>query len=80
MNIIFEGTLKEILAQSPDLLDRRVRVTVLEAQPVTSEAPRRMSVAESLGSKIGMLDGGSPDLSQNTGEAFTDLIAQKHQS
>lgn len=66
-----EGTLREILERHPDLMERRVRVQVLEEEP----APRTM--LEYLGEWVGSVNLPNAPQSDEVEQVVAEVIHQK---
>jgi hypothetical protein len=72
----FEGTWEEILLHAPELAGRRIKLTVL-----TNEDPNHQStntLDKLLEGRVGRVRFQPSDLSDRTGEAFTDLLMAKY--
>jgi hypothetical protein len=81
--LTIEGTWEEIALQSARFSGKRVRLTVLgdEGQPANGpgDAVRAgETLADALAGRVGRVDLGRGDLSSRTGQAFTDIVAEKH--
>lgn len=81
--LVYEGTWEEISRRAPELAKRRLRVTVLAEEPSDAKGTSPSleagpSLAEAFAGRVGRLDFGPSDLSERTGEAFTDIIEEKH--
>jgi hypothetical protein len=79
---VIEGTWEEVEVHAAELRGRRVRLTVLPddhaKEPANGETPARTEVPEAFAGLIGGFHFGGANLSENTGEKFTDLLVEKH--
>jgi hypothetical protein len=77
MTQIYEGTWEEIAAHAEEWENKRLRVSVevLEEESANEQA-RLQNVLSGL---VGASKGLPPDLSENTGQKFAEIIAEKHQ-
>ncbi len=71
----FEGTWEEILLQSPQLVGRRVRLTVLTDE--ASQLSSSQTLDQLLEGRVGRVSFQPANLSERTGEAFADLLEEK---
>ncbi|MBF2088554.1 MAG: hypothetical protein IGR80_09810 [Synechococcales cyanobacterium K44_A2020_017] len=72
----FEGTWEEILRYAPELVGRRVRLTVLFNE--NSESQNEATLDQVLKGRVGRVQFQPSNLSTRTKEAFTDLLAEKY--
>ncbi len=72
----FEGTWEEILRYAPELVGRRVRLTVLSGE--SSKSQNGTTLDQVLKGRVGRVQFQPANLSTRTREAFTDLLAEKH--
>lgn len=72
----FEGTWEEILRYAPELVGRRVRLTVLFNE--NSESQNEATLDQVLKGRVGRVQFQPSNLSIRTKEAFTDLLAEKY--
>jgi hypothetical protein len=73
----FEGTWEEILAHAPKLTGRQVRLTILTgdlSQPPTETLDKLLK------GRVGRVNFQPSNLSEQTREAFTHLLQEKHDS
>jgi hypothetical protein len=77
-NPIIEGTWEEVLTRSPELSGHRVRVTVLDDDYADHQTEDPQNLAKALQGRLGRLSFDVPDLSQKTGDIFTDMLVEKH--
>jgi hypothetical protein len=71
----FEGTWEEILRYAPELVGRRVRLTVLSNE--SSKSQNGATLDQALKGRVGRVQFQPENLSTRTKEAFTDLLAEK---
>ena len=74
----YEGTWEEIVVHAAQLVGKRVKLIVLDEISESRESLPTRSLAETLKGKVGIVDGASPNLSENTGKKFADIVAEKH--
>jgi hypothetical protein len=72
----FEGTWEEILRYAPELVGRRVRLTVLSNE--SSKPQNGATLDQVLKGRVGRVQFQPANLSTDTKEAFTDLLAEKY--
>jgi hypothetical protein len=72
----FEGTWEEILRHAPELVGRRVRLTVLSNE--SSKPQSGATLDQVLRGRVGRVQFQPLNLSTRTKEAFTDLLAEKY--
>ncbi|NJR63442.1 MAG: hypothetical protein HC769_34495 [Cyanobacteria bacterium CRU_2_1] len=72
----FEGTWEEILRHAPELIGRRVRLTVLSNE--TPKPQNGATLDQLLKDRVGRVQFQPSNLSTRTKEAFTDLLADKY--
>jgi len=72
----FEGTWEEILRYAPELVGRRVRLTVLPNE--SSKSQNGATLDQVLKGRVGRVQFQPANLSARTKEAFTDLLAEKY--
>lgn len=72
----FEGTWEEILRYGPELVGRRVRLTVLSNESLKSQ--NGTTLDQVLKGRVGRVQFQPANLSTRTTEAFTDLLAEKY--
>jgi len=72
----FEGTWEEILRYAPELVGRRVRLTVLSNE--SSKLQNGATLDQVLKGRVGRVQFQPANLSTRTKEAFTDLLAEKY--
>ncbi|NJO41699.1 MAG: hypothetical protein HC865_13970 [Cyanobacteria bacterium RU_5_0] len=72
----FEGTWEEILRHAPELVGRRVRLTVLSNE--SSKPQNGATLAQALKGRVGRVQFQPSNLSTRTNEAFTDLLVEKY--
>jgi hypothetical protein len=72
----FEGTWEEILRYAPELIGRRVRLTVLSNE--SSNRQNGTTLEQVLKHRIGRVQFQPANLSTRTKEAFADLLAEKY--
>lgn len=72
----FEGTWEEILLHAPELIGRRVRLTVLSNE--NSKPQNQVTLDQLLKGRIGRVQFQPSDLSTRTKEAFADLLVNKY--
>jgi hypothetical protein len=73
--IIYEGTREEILSHASDLKGKQVKLTVIDDVEPQMTLPK--SLASLLKGKIGIIEGASPDLSENTGQQYVNFLKDK---
>jgi len=73
--IIYEGTWEEILSHASEFRGKQVKLTVIEEVEPQTTLPK--SLASVLKGKIGIVEGTSPDLSENTGQQYVNLLKNK---
>jgi hypothetical protein len=71
-----EGTWEKILCYSPELIGRRVRLTVLPNE--TSEAQNKTTLDKLLEGRVGRVQFQPANLSVNVKESFADLLVNKY--
>lgn len=71
----FEGTWEEILRFAPELVGRRVRLTVLSNE--SSNPQNEATLDQVLQGRVGRVQFQPANLSACTKEAFTDLLVEK---
>jgi len=74
----FEGTWEEILLHASELIGRRVKLTVLPSENLQSK--NEVTLNQVLEGRVGRIQFQPPNLSDQTGEAFTQLLADKYES
>lgn len=72
----FEGTWEEILRYAPELVGRRVRLTVLSNE--SSNPQNEATLDHVLKGRVGRVQFQPSNLSTCTKEAFTDLLVEKY--
>jgi hypothetical protein len=72
----FEGTWEEILRYAPELVGRRVRLTVLSNE--SSKPQNGATLDQVLKGRVGRVQFQPSTLSTRTKDAFTDLLAEKY--
>ncbi len=72
----FEGTWEEILRYAPELVGRRVRLTVLSNE--SSQSQNGATLDQVLNGRVGRVQFQPSNLSTRTREAFTDLLVEKY--
>ncbi len=72
----FEGTWEEILRHAPELVGRRVRLTVLSNE--SSQSQNGATLDQVLKGRVGQVQFQPSNLSTRTKEAFTDLLVEKY--
>ena len=72
----FEGTWEEILRYAPELVGRRVRLTLLSNE--SSKSQNETTLDQVLKGKLGRVQFEPSNLSTRTKEAFTDLLVEKY--
>ncbi len=72
----FEGTWEEILRYAPELVGRRVRLTVLSTE--NSKPQNEATLDQVLKGRVGRVQFQPSNLSTRTKEAFTDLLVEKY--
>ena len=72
----FEGTWEEILRYAPELVGRRVRLTVLSNE--SSKHQNGATLDQALKGRVGRVQFQPANLSTRTKEAFTDLLIEKY--
>lgn len=78
---VIEGTWEEVTGRAAELRGRRVRVTVLpddEKEAMNGAARAQPEIPEAFAGLVGGFHFGDANLSEDTGEKFTDLLVQKH--
>ena len=79
---VMEGTWEEVAVHAAELRGRRVRLTVLpdddEKGTTSGEISAQPEIPEAFAGLIGGFHFGDANLSENTGEKFTDLLVRKH--
>lgn len=74
----FEGTWEEILLHSPELMGRRIKLTVL---PNEKLSPRSAATLDKvLKDRVGRVCFQPSNLSERTGDAFAELLVDKYKS
>ncbi len=73
---IFEGTWEEILQHASELAGQRVRLTILTAE--TANLPVEENLGKLLQGRVGKVYFEPSNLSEHTGEAFAELLENKH--
>jgi hypothetical protein len=71
-----EGTWEEILHYAPELVGRRVRLTVLSNE--SSQSQNGTTLDQVLKGRVGRVQFQPSNLSTRTKEAFTDLLVEKY--
>lgn len=71
-----EGTWEEILRYAPELVGRRVRLTVLSNE--SSQSQNGTTLNQVLKGRVGRVQFQPSNLSTRTEEAFTDLLVEKY--
>jgi hypothetical protein len=72
----FEGTWEEILRYAPELVGRRVRLTILSNE--SSKPQNGTTLEQVLKSRVGRVQFQPSNLSIRTKEEFTDLLVEKY--
>jgi hypothetical protein len=73
----FEGSWEEILLHAPKLIGQRVKLTVLPSED--SQSKNAVTLDQVLKGKVGRVQFQPSNLSERTKEAFTELLANKHE-
>ncbi|PSF27797.1 hypothetical protein C7H19_24885 [Aphanothece hegewaldii CCALA 016] len=73
-----EGTWEEVLAHTPELSGHRVRVTILENEPLETHSLSPKNLAEALMGRVGRLSFDVPDFANKAEDLFTDILVEKH--
>lgn len=76
----YEGTWEEILTHTSELKGKKVKLTVIDDTEQHQTKAESKSLSEVLKGKIGIIEGASPELSQNTGQQYLNLLLDKHRS
>jgi hypothetical protein len=71
-----EGTWEEILLYAPELIGRRVKLTVLPSDDSNSQQP--VALDQILKGRVGQVRFQPSSLSARTKEAFEDILADKY--
>ena len=66
----YEGTWEEILTHTSELRGKKVKLTVIDDTEQPQIKVESKSLSEVLKGKIGIIEGASPELSQNTGQQY----------
>jgi hypothetical protein len=74
----FEGTWEEILLYASELAGRRVKLTVLPNKNLSSQSTTTLD--QVLKDRVGRVYFQPSNLSERTGEAFAELLVEKHKS
>ncbi len=74
----FEGTWEEILLHEPELIGRRVKLTVLANQDASLQ--NTTALDQVLKGRVGRVHFQPSNLSERTGEAFADLLEDQYKS
>lgn len=72
----FEGTWEEILCYAPELIGRRVRLTVLSNE--SSKSENGTTLEQALKGRVGRVQFQPSNLSASTKDAFTGLLVEKY--
>ena len=85
--LVLEGTWEEIRAHDAELAGRRVRLMIISDEPQSKHAedppaPRERvehpTLAETLAGRTGRVNFGPPNLSENTEQAFGEILRAKY--
>lgn len=71
-----EGTWEEILLYAPELIGRRVKLTVLSSDDSNSQQP--VTLDQILRGRVGRIRFQPSNLSARTKAAFADILADKY--
>ncbi len=71
-----EGTWEEILLYAPELIGRRVKLTVLSSEDIKSQQP--VTLDQTLKGRVGRIRFQPSSLSARTKAAFADILADKY--
>lgn len=71
-----EGTWEEILLYAPELIGRRVKLTVLSSEDIKSQQP--VTLDRILKGRVGRIRFQPSNLSARTKAAFADILADKY--
>jgi hypothetical protein len=74
----FEGTWEEILLHASELIGQRVKLTVLSN--VDFSLRNKTTLDQVLKNRVGRVHFQPSNLSERTGEAFANLLADKYKS
>ena len=75
---ILEGTWEEIALHAAELSGRRVRLTILTEQQSENAVTPEETLDKMLLGRVGKVNFQPSNLSENTGKAFTDIVAEKY--
>lgn len=74
---VLEGTWEEIALHAAELSGRRVRLTILtDGESENTVAPETLD--KMLKGRVGKVNFQPSNVSENTGKAFTDIVAEKY--